>query len=553
MFGCESRAAVSASQSSRSSRTVRLAPARTALKATSRPSSRSRASYTTPKPPCPTSRSSSNRPMTAPGSSAVGQPVPCAGSGWRPTSSSTSDSAPGRIPSATAVAALRVLVRVSSPALRLTAAPPRAPSSLLLLQHLHGRRQAAMHPVERGGKDRDLVASLHRQLWHLHLPLADLVRAPGEVADGADHGKVEEDIEHQQGHEADGNQRDQEPTERAIRHLHRQGYGDGDDLRRDDLVLPPAESVRRTIELHHVLRRFARRRMTLETGLGGPHGPREEQRFAERRHALAVEQRQVGTIAEDVEDVLFPIDDAIAWVGGVERGFLVEVVGVLLAQVVEDLGGGKRRDRLGTEDAPRCRFPGADPADRVDRFRIVRLGDLVHHRPDLLGGVVAHCKRCFHHDLRFMEDLLACAPLQRVVKEEGRGSETEAEHDRENQTELRQQAHGRPPRPTRRGTLARWEKSGGKGAKTRRRNMKYALDPPAMAIEASSSELERFRKAAVRAGPAAPARGAAGSSAFADERLARPLNKGPVRCSAWLPAGELPWSSARLRDPEQTP
>ena len=64
-----------------------------------------------------------------------------------------------------------------------------------------------------------------------------------------------------------------------------------------------------------------------------------------------------------------------------------------------------------------------------------------------------------------MEDLLACAPLQRVVKEEGRGSETEAEHDRENQTELRQQAHGRPPRPTRRGTLSRWENPGGKAQK----------------------------------------------------------------------------------------
>ena len=51
--------------------------------------------------------------------------------------------------------------------------------------------------------------------------------------------------------------------------------------------------------------------------------------------------------------------------------------------------------------------------------------------------------------LRFMEDLLARAPLQGVVEEEGRGSETETEYDREDQAELCQQAHARPPRPIR--------------------------------------------------------------------------------------------------------
>src|SRR5207237_1483854 len=199
MFGCESRAAVSASQSSRSSRTVRLAPARTALKATSRPNSRSRASYTTPKPPCPISRSSSNRPISAPVVSAVGQPAPCVGSGCRPTARSTSESAPGRIPSAAGVAALRVPVRVSSPAmLRLTAVSPRAPSSFLLLQHLHGRRQTPMHAVERRGKDRNLVVPLHRQLRDLHLSAADLVRPLRETTAGAHDREVEEGIEHEQ-------------------------------------------------------------------------------------------------------------------------------------------------------------------------------------------------------------------------------------------------------------------------------------------------------------------------------------------------------------------
>ena len=69
MFGWEHRAAASASRSRRSSLRSSRSPARTALKATVRPSSRSRASYTTPKPPRPTSRKSSNRPTTEPGAS----------------------------------------------------------------------------------------------------------------------------------------------------------------------------------------------------------------------------------------------------------------------------------------------------------------------------------------------------------------------------------------------------------------------------------------------------------------------------------------------------
>ena len=73
MLGCESRAAASASRSSRSSRRSALAPGRTALRATARPRSRSRASQTTPKPPRPISRTSSNHPTIAPGLSAASQ------------------------------------------------------------------------------------------------------------------------------------------------------------------------------------------------------------------------------------------------------------------------------------------------------------------------------------------------------------------------------------------------------------------------------------------------------------------------------------------------
>ena len=73
MLGWASRAAASASRCSRSSRSRRWSPARTALKATERPSSGSRASQTTPNPPRPISRTSSSRPITAPGASQAAQ------------------------------------------------------------------------------------------------------------------------------------------------------------------------------------------------------------------------------------------------------------------------------------------------------------------------------------------------------------------------------------------------------------------------------------------------------------------------------------------------
>ncbi len=95
MFGCESRAAASASRSSRSSRRSRRPPARTALKATLRPSWRSLASQTTPKPPFPSSRTSSKRPTTSPPRNPDCHSSD-AGTGMAAKSRSSADSSPAR-------------------------------------------------------------------------------------------------------------------------------------------------------------------------------------------------------------------------------------------------------------------------------------------------------------------------------------------------------------------------------------------------------------------------------------------------------------------------
>src|SRR6476619_5706931 len=107
-----------------------------------------------PKPPFPISRISSKRPITAPGHSAS-QVAPVFPSGCDCSSCNTSEIAPGR----TAGGRGMLMVPDPGPALRLTGRP-----SLLPFQDLHRGGEAAVHAVERGGKDGDFVPALHRQL-----------------------------------------------------------------------------------------------------------------------------------------------------------------------------------------------------------------------------------------------------------------------------------------------------------------------------------------------------------------------------------------------------
>ena len=58
-----------------------------------------------------------------------------------------------------------------------------------------------------------------------------------------------------------------------------------------------------------------------------------------------------GTVAEVLDEVGFPVGGAVAEVGGVEGGFLIGVVGVVLLDVVKDGGGGEEGDGLWKESA----------------------------------------------------------------------------------------------------------------------------------------------------------------------------------------------------------
>lgn len=58
-----------------------------------------------------------------------------------------------------------------------------------------------------------------------------------------------------------------------------------------------------------------------------------------------------GAVAEVLDEVGFPVGGAVAEVGGVEGGFLIGIVGVVLLDVVKDGGGGEEGDGLRKESA----------------------------------------------------------------------------------------------------------------------------------------------------------------------------------------------------------
>lgn len=62
--------------------------------------------------------------------------------------------------------------------------------------------------------------------------------------------------------------------------------------------------------------------------------------------ALAGEFFLVGVVAEILDDVGLPLDGTIARIGGIERRFLVHVIGIAGAQLAEDLGRGIAGNRL---------------------------------------------------------------------------------------------------------------------------------------------------------------------------------------------------------------
>ena len=122
-------------------------------------------------------------------------------------------------------------------------------------------------------------------------------------------------------------------------------------------------------------------------------------------------------IAEGVDDIGLPIDRAVPQVGGVERGFLVLVIGIGFPQIAEALGGSVCRNGLREERA----------VVHLERFE---------QGLDLFGGIVARRMHGLHHELRLLDDLVAGVVLQEPIGEERRDNQASAKDQSKDRAEL---------------------------------------------------------------------------------------------------------------------
>ena len=83
-------------------------------------------------------------------------------------------------------------------------------------------------------------------------------------------------------------------------------------------------------------------------------------------------------VAEVLDEVSLPVGGAVAEVGGVEGGFLIGVVGIVLLDVVEDGGGGEEGNGLrkeGSVEVAGLGEVGSDGLFRVDAGRSCASGE----------------------------------------------------------------------------------------------------------------------------------------------------------------------------------
>ena len=131
--------------------------------------------------------------------------------------------------------------------------------------------------------------------------------------------------------------------------------------------------------------------------------------------------RVVGAVAEDIDQIGLPIGGPVTGIGRVEGGFLVIVVGVLLAQHGEGFGGCVGGYCLGQE-------------------LLVHQG--IEMGPDLGHGVTAHGHRSLHHQPGFAQHLLPGVAVEQIVGNIA-GHTKAGEKDRQqDQIEFESQAHG---------------------------------------------------------------------------------------------------------------
>ena len=126
-----------------------------------------------------------------------------------------------------------------------------------------------------------------------------------------------------------------------------------------------------------------------------------------------------------MDQVGFPVRGAIVEIGGIESGFFIGVVGIVLAEIIE--GG------IGREEWNALRQEAG----------LVK-GSLHQDRGDMIADVIANGFGAGKHQLR-----LSLHVGLRIVEQVGAGQfrddePTNAEDDEQDQVEFRQQLHGIP-------------------------------------------------------------------------------------------------------------
>ena len=131
-------------------------------------------------------------------------------------------------------------------------------------------------------------------------------------------------------------------------------------------------------------------------------------------------------VAKALNNVGLPRQSPVTQVGGIQRRFLVNVRGVILAEVVEYFRGRVRRYTLGRE---------------ILVLALVRRQQGSH----LLRGVGAHASRRSHHQTCLLDHIFAGVFLQEIVRNVTGDGNAHPEYEDQKNIELYQQSHGGIP------------------------------------------------------------------------------------------------------------
>src|ERR1700682_5923112 len=217
----------------------------------------------------------------------------------------------------------------------------------LAFEHLDRLHHAGLHPPQRLGQNADLVLAAGTKVACIEIAEAYFIGKPRQALDAPGNEPIQHQVEHDDGEDENRPQRYQENLEHVVGTLKRDGGRHRYDLRADYIVYFPAEAVDGAVGFNHRLGCRIRSAVTDEARrILDLDRPCQIHQTAFRRIPLAERLELGGCRAEHVHDVGLPVGRAVARIGRIKRRFLVAVVGILPAHVVEWLGGGERGNRL---------------------------------------------------------------------------------------------------------------------------------------------------------------------------------------------------------------